>query len=296
MIRTWFVLCLFFLSFTSLSANSLATDYVAADLVLTSTAHTLLDLVTANSSATICGVKSHSGIIVQAVEKLKHVAIIPDGNRRWARSQGHESLYGHTVGFSQVAPRIITDLFDLGVHTVTLWCCSPENYNRSVSEVSNVGVACNLMLNTLRDVAKKRGVRIVRLGRKDRIPGDSMRLLDLSEKETLLYTNHVLNLAVDYGSCDELCRACTKLIAQAKPGSKITQEMLAQTLDTSGQPYPNPDLIIRTSGESRLSGFMMWQAAYSELYFTHKHFPEFDRSLLIEAITEFGNRKRRYGL
>ncbi len=264
--------------------------------VLTSTANSLLDLVSTNSSSFICGVKSHSGLIVQAVEKLKHVAIIPDGNRRWARSKGHESLYGHTVGFSQVAPRVIADLFDLGVHTVTLWCCSPENYNRSVKEVRNVGLACNTMLNTLRAHAKKAGVRIVRLGRKDRIPQTSLELIELTEKETLLYSNHVLNLAIDYGSTDEICRACTKLVGQLKPGKTITPDMFAQTLDTSGQPYPNPDLIIRTSGESRLSGFMMWQAAYSELYFTHKHFPEFDRALLIEAITEFSNRKRRYGL
>ena len=244
--------------------------------------------------------------------KLKvpnHVAIIPDGNRRWAKSKGLPAWKGHLKGFN-TANADIRKSRELGIHTMTLWAFSTENWNRSKEEIDYL---MNLYETNIEDnlkEAKKHGARIIHLGRKDRIPTSLKEKIIKAEEETRDFTNHVLNIALDYGGHDELLRAVEKIYADIESGkikiedirkevgkykNKYPYYLLKNYLDTGDQPYPYPDLIIRTSGEQRLSGYLSWQAAYSELYFADLHMPDFDPKELVKAIEDFNNRTRRFG-
>ncbi len=222
-----------------------------------------------------------------------HVAMILDGNRRWARARGLEPWQGHYYGFKAVE-KLADASRKLGVHTFTVWAFSTENWDRPQIEIDAI---MNIFRRALKEKEKEfhRGrVALVHLGRKDRLPPDIRRELTRIESETAKYIGHnVFNLAVDYGGRDEIVRATQKIIDS---GLKIIDDKTFESfLDTANQPYPNPDLFIRTSGEQRTSGLLPWQMVYSEFYFETEHLPDFTPEKLMEAILDYSRRRRRFG-
>ena len=223
--------------------------------------------------------------------KLHHLAIIPDGNRRWAKGNGLSIEEGHREAFLCTFPRIIEQLFDHGLHTLTLWMFSTENWNRSTSEVTALMNLYEKGLCKLLSLAHKQQYRMIHMGRKDRIPLSLRECIIRVEQATAAYKNHVFNFAIDYGGRDELVRTFKKIKYPQMP----TEEFITSNLDTANQPYPFPDLIIRTSGEQRASGFMIWQASYSEWYYEPHFFPESSWEDIQKALSDFEFRRRRFG-
>ena len=223
-----------------------------------------------------------------------HIAIIPDGNRRWAKDRGLPSLEGHRRGFD-VAVKIGRKIRSLGVHTMTMWAFSTENWNRSIEEVSYLMKMYELFIERNLKEAMREKIRIIHLGRKDRISKKLLERIQNSEEKTKNFKNYILNIALDYGGRDEVIRAIKKMENDKRKMQNLTEDNLNKYLDTADQPYPNPDLIIRTSGEQRTSGLMIWQAAYAEYIFLEKHFPDLNEKDIELAIEEYSRRQRRFG-
>lgn len=221
-----------------------------------------------------------------------HVAIIPDGNRRWARKRGLPAFAGHRRGFASLV-KISREARKLDIKILTIWGFSTENWQRTKKEVNYLMKLYSRMIDQFLSEAKQDDIKIIHLGRKDRLPLFLQQKIAVAEKETRANQHYVLNIALDYGGRDEICRAIQRLASSGQRLAKFTEQDLVQLLDTAGQ--PDPDLIIRTSGEKRLSGFMLWQAAYSELYFTEKHMPAFGVKEFREAIQAYSQRQRRFG-
>ncbi len=221
--------------------------------------------------------------------------MILDGNRRWARARGLEPWQGHYYGFKAVE-KLAQAARDLGVHTFTVWAFSTENWERPKREIAAI---MDLFRKALKEKEKefhRDKVALVHLGRKDRLPEDIKRELTRIEAETAKYSaNHIFNLAVDYGGRDEILRAVKRIIADGVSPEKIDEKTFEKYLDTYNQPYPGPDLFIRTSGEQRTSGLLPWQMAYTEFYFEEEHLPDFSPAKLKEAILDFSRRRRRFG-
>lgn len=228
----------------------------------------------------------------QAAILPQHIAFIPDGNRRWARLRGLPTLRGHQIGF-RMGEKIIEKCFGLGVKYVTLWAFSTENWNRSIEEVTYLMRLYNLMAKRLRRRLNKLGIRINVIGDTSPLPKFLQQSLKLAANETKNNNKMIVNIALNYGSRDEIVRATQQLLKKGIKPEEVTQEILANELDTKGQ--PDPDLIVRTSGEHRLSGFMLWQAAYSELYFAPVNWPDFNEIELEKALKEYSRRQRRFG-
>lgn len=223
-----------------------------------------------------------------------HIAIVLDGNGRWARARGKNATKGH-----EAADKIIDDVInaakDLGVHTLTLWAWSTENWKRPPAEIKKIFELVKRAITRELATAQEQGVRFHHLGRKDRLPKDLLRILTDAEEKTKNNTKYVLNAALDYGGRDEILRAVRKIVIDGVPAPKIDENLFSSYLDTADQPYPNPDLFIRTSGEQRTSGLMPWQMVYSEFYFEQDHLPSMTPEKLREAILDYSRRRRRYG-
>lgn len=223
-----------------------------------------------------------------------HIAIIPDGNRRWAKEHGLPSFEGHRRGFN-VATKVAKKIRAMGVNTLTIWAFSTENWNRTPKEVDYLMKMYGIFMDKNLKEALKEKIRIIHLGRKDRIPQSLLKKIQDSEGKTKDFKNYVLNIALDYGGRDEVIRTIKKLSTMNYKLSTLSEENFSQFLDTADQPYPNPDLIIRTSGEERTSGLMIWQAAYAEYVFFDKHFPDLDDKDIETAIEDYSKRQRRFG-
>lgn len=223
-----------------------------------------------------------------------HLAIIPDGNRRWAKEHHLPTFTGHQRGF-EVLLKIAKQARDWGIHTVTIWVFSTENWKRDKEEVKYLMEIEEEMLKKYLSEAKKDNVRIIHLGRKDRIPKSFVQTLEKAEQETKTCTRHILNIAVDYGGRDEILRAINKYKVSGSKYKVLTESEFTKFLDTGSQPYPYPDLLIRTSGEQRTSGLLLWQMAYTEFVFLKKHLPDCTVEDLKEAILEYSQRERRFG-
>ncbi len=230
---------------------------------------------------------------------LSHVAIIPDGNRRWARKKGLPAFAGHRRGFETLV-KISREARKIGIKILTIWGFSTENWQRTKKEVDYLMKLYSRMIDQLLPEAKQDGIKIIHLGRKDRLPLFLQQKIAAAEKETRTNQHYVLNIALDYGGRDEICRAIKSWRAKHLRGVhsatsevNLTEQSFSRFLDTAGQ--PDPDLIIRTSGEKRLSGFMLWQAAYSELYFTDLFMPDFGPQEFRKAIEDYSQRQRRFG-
>lgn len=228
----------------------------------------------------------------QGIKVPQHIALICDGNRRWAKQRGLPSMEGHRAGFENVV-KVAKESRGLGVKYLTLWMFSTENWNRDESEVSYLMDLFRRSFNKFGKTFHKDKVRFTHLGRKDRLPADIMEMLNRMEEETKEYDSYYLNLALDYGGQDEILRAIKKGAESGLDLTAITAKDFENLLDTTSMPAP--DLIIRTSGEQRLSGLMSWQSAYSEYYFTSVHLPDFDTQELRAAILEYSYRNRRFG-
>lgn len=223
-----------------------------------------------------------------------HLAIIPDGNRRWAKLHHLPSISGHQKGLRALM-QMARQARKWGIHTVTLWGFSTENWQRNKEEVKYLMKIEEEMIKKYLQEFQKDKVRVIHLGRKDRIPPSFKKTLEKAEKETALNQKHVLNMAVDYGGRDEIIRAVERVLSSKYQVSSMSENEFAKCLDTGDQPYPYPDLLIRTSGEMRTSGLMPWQMAYTEFVFIKKHLPDCSIEDLKQAILEYSHRKRRFG-
>ena len=218
-----------------------------------------------------------------------HVVIIPDGNRRWAKERKLLPFQGHTEGYAR-ANELITEAKRLGIEYLTLWAFSTENWNRSEDEVRQLLLLIERGLKELQTKIKGERARFVHLGRKDRLGENITRLIEKLEEETKENNELTLCLAIDYGGEDEVTRALTLLGESSNPSST-----LFDFLDTTINKIPSPDLIIRTSGEQRTSGFMPLQSLYSEWHFDSLHFPDFDIPAFHRALSSYSSRERRFG-
>lgn len=219
----------------------------------------------------------------------KHVVIIPDGNRRWAKKRLLTPWQGHEAGFNRVK-ELCTTLREAGVQYCTLWGFSTENWNRSEQEVTKL---MSIFVQALKDFEADlhtHNIRFTHIGRTDRLPKELCELLQTLQQSTSTYTAQYFTIALDYGGRDEIVRAVNALKNTPEP---VTEETITKHLDTKH--LPDPDFIIRTSGEMRLSGIMPWQAVYAELYFTPVLFPDFDATEVQKALSEFAKRQRRFG-
>lgn len=222
----------------------------------------------------------------------QHVVIIPDGNRRWAKNHGLDSIEGHKKGLD-TALSVVKGSRSLGVKVLTLWGFSTENWDRTNYEVKYLMKIYTWFFKRHLKELTKEGVKFHWLGRRDRVPQTLKQILEKVEKETSKNTKYVLNICIDYGGHDEIVRAVKKIVRKGIPASKIDENMIAQNLETNG--IPDPDLLIRTSGEMRTSGIMPWQTAYTELFFSKLLFPDFSVAELSRAVNDYSRRQRRFG-
>ncbi|OGE08717.1 di-trans,poly-cis-decaprenylcistransferase [Candidatus Curtissbacteria bacterium RIFCSPLOWO2_01_FULL_42_26] len=221
-----------------------------------------------------------------------HIVIIPDGNRRWAKKRGLAPIYGHKRGL-EAALKVVKGSRNLGVKVLTLWGFSTENWKRPDKEV---GYLMKIYLAFFKKHMKelvKDGVRFKWIGRRDRVPEALRRILENLEKMTARNKSYFLNIAIDYGGHEELVNAVRKIISKKLKPSQISEELISQNLETAG--LPDPELLIRTSGEMRTSGIMPWQTAYTELFFSKLMFPDFSVTELRRAISDYSHRQRRFG-
>jgi len=227
----------------------------------------------------------------------QHVAIIMDGNGRWAKLRGRPRIYGHVRGSSQVRP-IVRECGRLGVKFLTLYCFSAENWGRPSGEVSILMRLLEKYLVRERRTLMENNVRLTAIGDISSLPQHALSALRETMAITSKNTGLTLTFAVSYGSRQEIIEAVRTLAQEVRSGvlhpGQINEEVFHKRLFT--KTMPDPDLIIRTSGEMRLSNFLLWQSAYSELYFTEKLWPEFTITELHGAFEEFTRRKRRFGL
>ena len=226
----------------------------------------------------------------------QHIAIILDGNGRWSKSKGMPRNYGHAQGSKNVE-RICEEAWRVGIKYLTVYAFSTENWNRPDSEVSALMTLLRNYMKTCLKTAAKNDMKI-------RVIGDIQPLDDdiknrISELESATVNNGGLNftIALNYGSRDELTRAARKMARDCADGKleadDIDESVFESYLDTHG--IPDPDLMIRTSGEQRLSNYLLWQLAYSEFYFTDVPWPDFTKEELVKAIEEYNHRHRRFG-
>lgn len=223
-----------------------------------------------------------------------HVAIICDGDRRWARARKLPVFMGHQRGFD-ITPEVARTSRDFGVHTLTFWAFSTENWDRSKEEIAFLMRKYEDFTDKHLREAKKNHVKIIHLGRKDRLPASLVKKIARAEKETKKNSKYVLNIALDYGGRDEILRATKRMLRENLDPKKLDEELYNRYLDTHDQPYPYPDLLIRPSGEQRTSGMFSWQLAYAEIYWLPSHFPELTAENLREAILDYSRRRRRFG-
>jgi len=221
-----------------------------------------------------------------------HIGFIVDGNRRWAKEKGLPTFIGHKKGAERIE-EIVKYAQDLGIKIVTIYAFSTENWKRSEKEVSYLmKLFEDFAINKMTD-ADKRGMKIRILGNLQGLPLSLQKVLKKAMKLTKNNQKMIVNAALNYGGRNEITRTFRKLTALGIKPKEITEELINQNLDTAG--LPDPDFIIRTSGEQRLSNFLPWQATYSELYFPKVHWPDFDKRQLDIAILEFQKRQRRIG-
>ncbi|MBN1619055.1 di-trans,poly-cis-decaprenylcistransferase [Candidatus Dojkabacteria bacterium] len=222
-----------------------------------------------------------------------HIVIIPDGNRRWARKRGLQVWLGHekSVQFERII-KFYLECKEIGVRYLTFWALSTENWKkRDETEVSEIFNLFRKGENQWTEFMVKEQMRFRHIGRKDRMPKDIIEILERMEQTTEKFDTLNVQFALDYGGRDEIVRATNKILND-KP-AEVTIESFKKYLDT--RDYPDPDLIIRTGGEKRLSGLMPYVSDYAELYFTDTLFPDFDLNEFRYAISDFGQRIRRFG-
>ncbi|WP_294472446.1 isoprenyl transferase [uncultured Bacteroides sp.] len=234
---------------------------------------------------------------IEQIDKTRipqHVAIIMDGNGRWAKQRGKERTYGHQAG-AETVQKITEDAARLGIKYLTLYTFSTENWNRPQDEVAAL---MNLLLDSIEEeTLMKNNIRFGIIGDFNKLPMEVQKSLTLCMEHTAKNTGMSLILALSYSSRWEITEAVRQIAIQVKTGEisseQITDELIASHLSTNFM--PDPDLLIRTGGEIRLSNYLLWQCAYSELYFCDTFWPDFDKEEFYKAIYEYQQRERRFG-
>ncbi len=226
----------------------------------------------------------------------EHVAIILDGNGRWAQKRHMPRNFGHKAGADNLE-QVIEDAWDLGIKYLTVYAFSTENWKRSVEEVTGLMTILRDFLRKSIDKSMKNNMRVRVLGRRDRLDNDIVKAIEDLEETTKNNTGIQFNVALNYGGRDEITRAVQSIAEDVRNGkldtSDITEELISSRLDTAD--IPDPDLLIRTSGELRISNFLPWQISYSEFYFCDTLWPDFDKEALKKAIDYYNGRDRRFG-
>lgn len=223
---------------------------------------------------------------------LRHLAIIMDGNRRWAKDRGLPSLQGHKAGYDNLK-RIGDACLDRGIEVLSVFAFSTENWKRTEEEV---GYLMDLLEQGLRNELShfaQQQTRIRIIGRRDGLRPSVLSACEDAERETAHFTRCTLCICLNYGGRTEIVDACKKLVQDGVPADQIDEAAIQSRMYWPDM--PDPDLVIRTSGEERLSGFLLWQSAYSEIFWTQKHWPDFDEAELDAALETYAARERRYG-
>jgi undecaprenyl diphosphate synthase len=226
----------------------------------------------------------------------RHVAIIMDGNGRWAEKRHEPRLFGHKAGADSVRD-VVEAARELGIQVLTLYAFSSENWNRPTREVSGLMSILKKFLVSELSRMQKNDIRLSCIGELERLPDEVRMVLLDSIAKTSANSAMILNLALSYGARDELARAARRLAeaclaGQLKPGD-ITPELISENLYTAD--LPDPDLLIRTGGEARLSNFLLWQLSYAEIFFTDVMWPDFRKEIFLKAILDYQKRERRFG-
>ena len=226
-----------------------------------------------------------------------HIAIIMDGNGRWAKQRGLPRFAGHRAGANRVRS-IVEDCSNLGVQALTLYAFSAENWKRPRMEVDLLWRLLRIYLRSDLQDLQRNNIRLTSIGRVDALPRLAYEELRATERATERNTGMRLNLAINYSARNEIADAVNAILDEARLSGKLShltidEDAIGRHLYTAG--LPEPDLLIRTSGEMRVSNFLLWQIAYAELYVTETYWPDFDRLELLRAIHEFQRRERRFG-
>ena len=222
----------------------------------------------------------------------RHVAIIMDGNGRWAKARGLPRTAGHKKG-ADALRTILSACRDSGVEYLTIYAFSSENWKRPSDEINDLMQLLKLYLHQELDSMHENNVRMRFIGDMSKLDTDIR--ANIKDATEMTQHNHKFNLtvALSYGSRQEIVRAVQKILSKSVAPADITEEMITQALDTAD--LPEPDLLIRTGGEQRLSNFLLWQSAYTEFYFTDVLWPDFDKAHFAKALEEFATRERRFG-
>ncbi|TKB23412.1 isoprenyl transferase [Desulfopila sp. IMCC35006] len=226
----------------------------------------------------------------------RHVAIIMDGNGRWAQRKRQPRLFGHKAGAESVR-EIVEACREIGIEYLTLYAFSSENWRRPAQEVTGLMSILKKYLEAELPRMLKNDIRLLSIGDRQRLPEAVRAALEQSIKETAGNSKLTLNLALSYGSRDEIVRAVRTISSRCVQGDmsleQITDQSISENLDT--RLLPDPDLMIRTGGEARLSNFLLWQLSYAEIYFTEIMWPDFRKEAFLQALSEYQSRERRFG-
>ncbi|OGW90728.1 MAG: di-trans,poly-cis-decaprenylcistransferase [Omnitrophica bacterium RIFCSPHIGHO2_02_FULL_63_14] len=229
----------------------------------------------------------------------RHVAIIMDGNGRWAQARGLPRVAGHRAGVRNVR-EIVKTAIELGIPVLTLYAFSQENWKRPPSEVSVLMQLLDMFLDKEIRNLQKQGIRLRTIGRIEALPVPILEKLRRAADETATNRKLILNIALNYGARTEILDAVNKIVSEAVGARHavplnggLTEEVFSKYLYTSG--LPDPDLLIRTSGEMRLSNFLLWQLSYAEIYITKKYWPDFRKADFLKALADYRGRERRFG-
>jgi undecaprenyl diphosphate synthase len=240
----------------------------------------------------IAHVERPSDPLVAPEELPRHVAIIMDGNRRWARNRGQHELEGHAAGVEAIR-ELLRHVVRRGVPVLSLYAFSRENWARSDDEVTGLFGLLEDAIRSETDELKAQGVRVRLLGRMEELPEDTRQSIGRALQETEGGTRLQLNVAFNYAGRTELVDAVRRIVASGLPADEVDERAISEALYTAG--LPDPDLVIRTGGEQRLSNFLIWQSAYAELYICETLWPDFGPAAFDDALLEFARRARRFG-
>lgn len=223
----------------------------------------------------------------------RHIAVIMDGNGRWARQRGLPRLSGHRAG-TEALRRLIEGCADLEIPQLTIYAFSTENWKRPAHEVRGLMYLLQEVIERQLDDLDEAGVRIRHIGWLDHVPRHLTKAIERAVERTRGNERLGLNVAFNYGARAEIVRAVRRMVEEGVPPDEIDERRFEAYLETAG--LPDPDLVIRTSGEMRLSNFLLWQVAYSEIYCTETLWPDFDRDELLRALRSYAKRERRFGV
>jgi len=238
-----------------------------------------------------------SGTCIIDLNRLpRHVAIIMDGNGRWAQKRKQPRLFGHKAG-AQSVRNIVETCREIGIEYLTLYAFSSENWRRPEQEISGLMTILKNYLESELPRMQKNGIRLMSIGNRQKLPETVRQSLQRVIEATSGNSKLTLNLALSYGGRDEIVRAVRAISARCLQGEitaeQISDQMISENLDTCRM--PDPDLLIRTGGEARLSNFLLWQVSYAEIYFTETMWPDFRKEVFLEALVEYQSRERRFG-